>query len=74
MSQNSTGYVIHGRNLDFGLFLGWDVSNKTWIISELLRPMSINVNFIRDGKLQYITTGFAGFIGVFTGVKPVRNY
>ena len=73
VSQDSNGHMLHARNLDFGLFLGWETQNKSWIISELLRPMTINVNFTRGGKLQYITTGFAGFIGVFTGVKPVRK-
>lgn len=74
VSQDSNGHILHARNLDFGLFLGWETQNKSWIISELLRPLTINVNFTRGGELQYITTGFAGFIGVFTGIKPVSNF
>jgi acid ceramidase len=69
VSQDSNGYVTHARNLDFGLLMGWDVANRTWIISELLRPLTITVNFTRGDTLQYITSGFAGFIGVFTGLS-----
>lgn len=27
VAQDAQGHVYHGRNLDFGLFLGWDVKN-----------------------------------------------
>lgn len=67
VSQDENGHITHARNLDFGLFMGWDVPNRTWTLSEKLRPLTINVNFTRGGELQYITSGFAGFIGVFTG-------
>jgi acid ceramidase len=71
VSQDPQGNIVHARNLDFGLFLGWDIANNTWIISEMLRPLIINVNFTRNGDLVYRSVSFAGFIGVFTGVKPV---
>jgi acid ceramidase len=71
VSQDANGNILHARNLDFGLLLGWDFADDTWLIADLLRPMTINVLFTNRGKLQYETTTFAGFIGVITGIKPV---
>ena len=71
VGQDANGNILHARNLDFGLFLGWDIANNTWAVSELLRPLILNVNFTRNGVLAYKAVSFAGFIGVFTGVKPV---
>jgi acid ceramidase len=65
------GKVYHARNLDFGLLLGWDLNNDTWIISELLRPMIMNVNFTRGGVLKYRAVTFIGYVGIISGVKPV---
>lgn len=42
--------------------------------TQLLRKLTINVDFFRDEKLLYKITTFAGFVGVLTGVKPVRNF
>jgi hypothetical protein len=40
-------------------------------MSEALRPLVVNFEFQRKGKTAYITTGFAGFVGAFTGFRPV---
>jgi acid ceramidase len=74
VGQDSQGKMYHARNLDFGLFLGWDTKNDTWLLSELLRPLIINVNYTRSGVLKYKTVTFVGFVGVITGVKPVRKF
>lgn len=70
VAQDDQGNMYHARNLDFGLFLGWDVKNDTWMVSELLRPITINVEFIRGGKLLYKAVSFVGFVGLLTAVKP----
>lgn len=70
VAQDANGNVYHARNLDFGLFLGWDLTNDTWIISELLRPMTVNVEFMRNGALLYKGVTFIGFVGLITAVKP----
>lgn len=44
---------------------------KTWMISELLRPLTVNVEFTRGGKVLYKATTFIGFVGLITAVKPV---
>jgi len=33
--------------------------------------MVINLNFERAGKIVFKSAGFAGYIGVITGMKPV---
>lgn len=71
VGQDPQGNMYHGRNLDFGLFLGWDVKNDTWLLSELLRPLIVNVNYTRGGELKYKTVTFVGFVGVITGIRPV---
>ena len=35
VAQDTQGNVYHARNLDFGLFLGWDKSNQTWYVTEV---------------------------------------
>ncbi|RNA05909.1 acid ceramidase-like [Brachionus plicatilis] len=70
VGEDSNGKMYHARNLDFGLFLGWDLKNDTWIISELLRPLIMNINYTKGGELKYKTVTFFGFVGLITGVKP----
>jgi acid ceramidase len=75
VAQNEKGDIFHARNLDFGLFLGWDLPNDTWIISELLRPMIVNVNFTRNNTVMYKSISFVGFVGLITAIKPgVMSY
>ena len=45
--------------------------NHSWVVTEALRPMVINLNFERAGKIVFKSAGFAGYIGVITGMKPV---
>ncbi|XP_018410318.1 PREDICTED: acid ceramidase [Nanorana parkeri] len=70
VAQDTSGKLFHARNLDFGLFLGWDVKNNSWIVSELLKPLVVNVNFQRNNKTAFMSTSFAGYIGMLTGMKP----
>lgn len=69
MAQDAAGNVFHARNLDFGLFLGWDKQNKTWSLAEKLRPLLFNAHFIRGGVTLYNSTVFAGYVGLLTGMK-----
>lgn len=72
ISQGANGKIYHGRNLDFGLFLGWDVKNHTWQTTEALRPLVVELDFQREGHTVYKTVNFAGYVGVLTGMKPQR--
>lgn len=70
VGEDANGNMLHGRNLDFGLFLGWDIKNDTWKLSELLRPLIINIENVKGGVVQYKTVSFVGFVGLITGVRP----
>uniref|UniRef100_A0A1I7ZM70 Acid ceramidase n=1 Tax=Steinernema glaseri TaxID=37863 RepID=A0A1I7ZM70_9BILA len=69
IAQDPRGHLIHARNLDFGLFMGWNGTSHEWEVSSVLRRMVINVNWIKDGKVLYVSNNFAGFIGAYNGLK-----
>eukprot|EP00042_Codosiga_hollandica_P045082 m.453245 g.453245 ORF g.453245 m.453245 type:complete len:399 (+) comp56932_c0_seq2:71-1267(+) len=69
IAQDSNGNVYHARNLDFGLFLGWDKANETWALTELLRPLLFNVHFQSNGQTLFSATQYGGYVGVLTGFK-----
>jgi len=69
VAQDEHGKMYHARNMDFGLFMGWDVKNNTWRTSEVLRKLLIQVEFQRNGKTVYTAASFAGYVGVLTAMK-----
>jgi len=72
VAQANNGTLYHARNLDFGLFLGWNPSMHEWSISTVLRKMIVNINWMKDGKLLFKSNNFAGFVGVYNGLRPDR--
>ena len=69
IAQDDNGHLKHARNLDFGLFLGWNSTTHEWAISSHLRKMVVNINWIKDGKILFVSNNFAGFIGIYNGMK-----
>jgi len=74
VAQDLSGHMIHGRNLDFGLFLGFNTSagpneNFQWTNTDLLRQMTVITDFTRDGKVLYSTVSYVGYVGLLTGVR-----
>ena len=69
VAQDSAGEIYHARNLDFGLFFGWDKTNKTWLLAEKMRPLLFNARFVKNGAVFYNATVFAGYVGLLTGMK-----
>ncbi|CAN8006980.1 unnamed protein product, partial [Ixodes hexagonus] len=69
VAEDPHGNLYHARNLDFGLFLGWDRRNHTWAMTETLRPTVVELDFQRSGKNIFKAVSFAGYLGVLTGVK-----
>ena len=67
--NKNTGEHFHARNLDFGLFLGWDNMTHTWKMSEILRTMEFNVEVVKGDTPVFNMTTFGGYIGVITGVR-----
>ncbi|KAI6241831.1 N-acylethanolamine-hydrolyzing acid amidase [Aphelenchoides fujianensis] len=70
VAQGNNGTLYHARNLDFGLFLGWDFRRHDWQLSAVLRKMIVNINWMKNGKLVFKSNNFAGFTGVYNGLKP----
>jgi acid ceramidase len=56
--------IIHARNLDFGVLMEG--------IVPLLKKISISVSFTKNNKIIYRAHTFAGFVGIFTGMKPYK--
>uniref|UniRef100_A0A4W5RJU3 Acid ceramidase n=1 Tax=Hucho hucho TaxID=62062 RepID=A0A4W5RJU3_9TELE len=70
VAEDSNGNLIHGRNMDFGLFMGWDMKNRSWLVTEKLKPLVVNIDFQRGNKTVFKSTNFAGYVGMLTGIKP----
>jgi acid ceramidase len=71
ITETPEGEIYHGRNLDFGLWPKFDLQHEElWELTELLRPLTVNVDFQSGGKTLFKTTQYAGFIGVLTAVRP----
>ncbi|NXA46562.1 ASAH1 ceramidase, partial [Nothocercus julius] len=70
VAEDKTGRLYHARNLDFGLFLGWDVKNSSWTVTQELKPTVVVLDFQRNNKTVFKSTNFAGYIGMVSGVKP----
>ncbi|KAM7423193.1 hypothetical protein PAMA_010969 [Pampus argenteus] len=56
VAQDKNGHVYHGRNLDYP--------------HAVLRNLTINVIFLKNGKVAYRGTSFAGYVGLWTGQSP----
>ena len=56
VTQNSTGHIIHGRNLDYPF-------------KEHLGNLSIKVEYLKKGKVLFAADTIAGFSGILTGQK-----
>ncbi|XP_076819004.1 N-acylethanolamine-hydrolyzing acid amidase-like [Clavelina lepadiformis] len=56
VASDKTGRLIHGRNLDYD-------------IGDRLKPLTIQVDYQKNGKTLFMATTYAGYIGVITGQK-----
>ncbi|KAF0886387.1 ASAH1 ceramidase, partial [Crocuta crocuta] len=70
ITEDKQGHLLHGRNLDFGIFLGWNVNNNTWVIAEELKPLTVNLDFRRNNRTVFKASSFAGYVGILTGFRP----
>jgi len=69
VAQNEQGEVIHGRNMDFGVFLGYSFKNDTWELTTKLRDILITVEAKKGGVSLYNSTTYAGLLGVVSVSK-----
>ncbi|XP_006893626.1 PREDICTED: acid ceramidase [Elephantulus edwardii] len=70
ITEDKAGHLLHGRNMDFGVFLGWNINNNSWVITEELKPLTVNLDFRRNNQTVFKATSFAGYVGMLTGFKP----
>ncbi|CAK7295455.1 Acid ceramidase [Vulpes lagopus] len=70
ITEDKEGHLLHGRNMDFGVFLGWNINNNTWVVTEQLKPLTVNLDFQRNNKTVFKASSFAGYVGMLTGFKP----
>jgi Linear amide C-N hydrolases, choloylglycine hydrolase family len=61
VAQTTSGTMLHGRNLDFG------AGDQ---FTEVLRNITIDVDFYQRDALAYRGTTFACYIGLLTGMRP----
>lgn len=72
IAQSESGVMFHGRNLDFGLFLGWDPVNHTWQTTGLLKPLVVQLRFVQGNNTVYRAVSYAGYTGILTALKPQK--
>ncbi|XP_067413136.1 N-acylethanolamine-hydrolyzing acid amidase [Emydura macquarii macquarii] len=57
IAQDSKGNIYHGRNLDYAF-------------GDILRKITVDVQFIKNGQVAYKCTTFFGYVGLWTGQSP----
>ncbi|XP_050801167.1 N-acylethanolamine-hydrolyzing acid amidase isoform X2 [Gopherus flavomarginatus] len=57
VAQDSKGNIYHGRNLDYAF-------------GDILRKITIDVQFMQNGQVAYKGTTFMGYVGLWTGQSP----
>jgi len=61
VAETTSGKIYHARNLDF-----WDGAGFT----DTLRNLTIQVDVQRGGKTLFTMSGFPGYVGVLSAIKP----
>ncbi|XP_023658989.1 N-acylethanolamine-hydrolyzing acid amidase-like [Paramormyrops kingsleyae] len=64
VAQDTNGRIYHGRNLDKP-FNNNNESSSLFV--KAARKLTVDILFMRDGKVAYRGTSFAGYIGLWTG-------
>ncbi|XP_068089402.1 N-acylethanolamine-hydrolyzing acid amidase-like [Hyperolius riggenbachi] len=59
VAQDKKGNIYHGRNLDYNF-------------EDVLRNLTMDVDFIKNGKVVYTGTTFLGYVGLWTGISPLK--
>ncbi|KAM5193576.1 N-acylethanolamine-hydrolyzing acid amidase-like [Mantella aurantiaca] len=59
IAQDTKGNIYHGRNLDYDF-------------PDILRNLTMDLDFIHNGKIAYTGTTFLGYVGLWTGQSPYK--
>ncbi|XP_062992054.1 N-acylethanolamine-hydrolyzing acid amidase [Elgaria multicarinata webbii] len=57
IAQDNNGNIYHGRNMDYAF-------------GDILSKITIDVNFLKNGKVKFRGTTFFGYVGLWTGQSP----
>ncbi|EHA97590.1 N-acylethanolamine-hydrolyzing acid amidase [Heterocephalus glaber] len=57
VAQDTRGHIYHGRNLDYPF-------------GDLLRKLTVDVQFLKNGQIAFTGTTFIGYVGLWTGQSP----
>ncbi|XP_044536210.1 N-acylethanolamine-hydrolyzing acid amidase [Gracilinanus agilis] len=57
IAQDVGGNIYHGRNLDYAF-------------GSLLRKLTVDIQYIKNGQIAYTGTTFVGYVGLWTGQSP----
>jgi len=67
IGQDDDGHVVHGHNLDTAAILNFTTGQ--WELAQKLRDITTNVHFKKGGQIIYNATTYAGYAGIFEGMK-----
>uniref|UniRef100_A0A0K0E2W1 Ceramidase n=1 Tax=Strongyloides stercoralis TaxID=6248 RepID=A0A0K0E2W1_STRER len=70
VADNNNNEIFHARNLDFGQLFIWNISSQSYQLTDTLKKASVNLNFIKNDKLLFKGTTFAGHVGFISSMKP----
>ncbi|XP_061439366.1 N-acylethanolamine-hydrolyzing acid amidase-like [Rhineura floridana] len=57
IAQDDDGNIYHGRNMDY-------------LFGDILRKITIDVDFLKNGQVKFKGTTFFGYVGLWTGQSP----
>jgi hypothetical protein len=64
-----TSIIIDAPGSDGGKTVPFHIRTMDWDMEEL-KPLTIEVNFVRGGVTVFKATTWAGYVGVLTGMRP----
>uniref|UniRef100_A0A3B4BQ65 Acid ceramidase n=2 Tax=Pygocentrus nattereri TaxID=42514 RepID=A0A3B4BQ65_PYGNA len=59
-----------GKRITTSSARSWDLKNRSWVITEKLKPLVVNIDFRRSNRTVFKSTNFAGYVGMLTGMRP----
>uniref|UniRef100_A0A4W5LRT6 Acid ceramidase n=1 Tax=Hucho hucho TaxID=62062 RepID=A0A4W5LRT6_9TELE len=63
-------FILYWKIILVSFSTRWDMKNRSWLITEKLKPLVVNIDFQRGNKTVFKSTNFAGYVGMLTGIKP----
>lgn len=67
IGQDDDGHIFHAHNLDTAAI--WNFTTGQWVLADKLRAITTNVRYLRGGQVVYNSTTYAGYAGIFEGMK-----